>query len=275
MLHNLPNTLYLADLLPKLHPKFWKQFEKELIACNVPLNWLPNTKDNWAIDYMPVQIRSDKMVQFTYRPDYLSEYPETKTDTKTIFEKLGIKIVKSAIVVDGGNLVRSGNTAIMCDKVFHENPKIGQRELINQLVELLEIDRLLFVPWQTDDFTGHTDGMVRFVNEKTVLVNDSGKHNKIAETSVNTALHNAGFECIPLPCALPYDPTQTSVRGLYINYLHMEQAIFVPVYGLKTDEQALRILEDTFKGSTIVPVEASEIAKKGGVLNCISWSIIT
>lgn len=274
MPHQLTNTLYLADLLPKLHPKFWKEFEKHLLAYKVPIQWLPDAKDIWAIDYMPVQVAVGKLVQFTYRPDYLNECADTITDTKTICHKLGITATPSNIVVDGGNIVRHGSTAIMCDKVFHENPKISQRDLIKQLRDTLEVNQLLFVPWQHDDFTGHADGMVRFVNDNTVLINDSGKHNKIADTSVMATLHNAGLNCIALPCNLPNDPTLTSARGLYINYLHMQQGIFAPVYGLKTDEEALRILENAFPGQKIIPVAATEIARKGGVLNCISWSII-
>ena len=77
---------------------------------------------------------------------------------------------------------------------------------------------------------------------------------------------------------LPYnpadDPTLTSAKGLYLNYLQMEQAVIVPVFKSTIDEKAMKILENVFKGRTIVPIEANEIAKWGGILNCITWNIM-
>ncbi len=71
------NSLYLADCLPKKQPKFFQRFEKILIDCNIQYSFLPNTKDIWAVDFMPVQISKDEFVQFTYNPDYLQpkKYP--------------------------------------------------------------------------------------------------------------------------------------------------------------------------------------------------------
>lgn len=49
------NFLYLADSLPKKYPNFYERFEKVLIKSNIKFNLLPNTKDVWAVDYMPIQ----------------------------------------------------------------------------------------------------------------------------------------------------------------------------------------------------------------------------
>ena len=54
----------------------------------------------------------------------------------------------------------------------------------------------------------------------------------------------------------------------------MEQAVIVPVFKSTIDEKAMKILENVFKGRTIVPIEANEIAKWGGILNCITWNIM-
>lgn len=54
----------------------------------------------------------------------------------------------------------------------------------------------------------------------------------------------------------------------------MEGKLFVPVFGLKEVEQALRHFEDLFDNQVVVPVVANEVAKQGGVLNCVTWNII-
>ncbi len=53
---NKTNFLYLADTLPKKYSNFYQQFEKVLKECNINFQLLPQTKDVWAVDYMPIQI---------------------------------------------------------------------------------------------------------------------------------------------------------------------------------------------------------------------------
>ena len=65
------NTLFLADALPKRQAVFWERLEKVLQQYQIPFHWIPATKDIWAVDFMPVQVNENKLVQFTYAPDYL------------------------------------------------------------------------------------------------------------------------------------------------------------------------------------------------------------
>lgn len=59
----------------------------------------------WARDYMPVQVNKDKFVLFRYEPDYLKGYPEYKPDTSSILSELGIQVMRSDIILDGGNII--------------------------------------------------------------------------------------------------------------------------------------------------------------------------
>ncbi len=65
------NFLYLADTLPTKYPDFYKRFEKVLTDCNTNFALLPNTKDVWAVDFMPIQTDQNKFVRFVYNPSYL------------------------------------------------------------------------------------------------------------------------------------------------------------------------------------------------------------
>ena len=58
------NALFLADTLPIKFPKFYKAFENLIIDCKVPISILAGTKDIWAVDYMPIQVRGDKWVAY-------------------------------------------------------------------------------------------------------------------------------------------------------------------------------------------------------------------
>jgi agmatine deiminase len=269
------NFLYLADTLPNKYPDFFKRFEKVLKEDKIPFQFLPNTEDVWAVDYMPIQINEENFVQFTYNPDYLQskKYQKTISDVDSIVKALGLKTTKSKLVLDGGNISKSTDKVIMCDKVFHENSHIPERELIKLLKELFQVDKLFFIPWDKNDFTGHADGMVRFLDEDTVLINDYSIEDLKFQRSFRMALHNAGLDWIELPYTPHNDQPLTSADGLYLNYLQMEQAIIVPTFESPNDDKAVKVLEDVFKGFSISTVQAKDLAEDGGILNCITWNI--
>jgi agmatine/peptidylarginine deiminase len=63
-------------------------------------------------------------------------------------------------------------------------PKVDKQQLIQQLKNLFKVDQLIIIPKDPNDFTGHADGMVRFVDDKTVLVNKYSNQVKGAEQNV-------------------------------------------------------------------------------------------
>lgn len=123
------------------------------------------------------------------------------------------------------------------------------------------------------DFTGHADGMVRFVDEKTILANDYSNENKKFYDAFEIALHNTGLEVVRLPYNVYANPSNDHANGDYINYLQMENVIFVPVFDLPEDDEAIRIIESCFPDQKVIRIESNELADHGGILNCISWNI--
>ena len=272
---SLTNFLYLADCLPKKYPTFFKSFEELLNECKIDFALIPHTKDVWAVDYMPIQIAGNKFVQFTYNPSYLQfkKWLPTISDVDAICAAMVLPTLKTDIVLDGGNVVRSAHKAIMTDRIFKENPQPKRKELIKKLHELLQIDKLYLVPEQPGDFTGHSDGMVRFIDEDTVVINDYSKEKDWFKRAFEIAIHNTGLEYETLPYSVEQNKKNEQANGDYINYLQMENCIIVPTFNIPADEAAVKKLGEIFSGQTIKTIDCNEIANDGGVLNCISWNI--
>ena len=114
--------------------------------------------------------------------------------------------------------------------------------------------------------TGHADGMVRLVGENTAIVNAPLSPYGF-ETKVKESLQNYGFNVIDFPYF--YSKGDSAV-GCYLNYLATEKSIFLPVFGVDTDNEAIKLAKNIFD-KTIIPVNINEIAEYGGLLNCISW----
>lgn len=236
---------------------------------NINYKFIKNTKDIWARDYMPVKTKSDRFISFRYEPSYLKENPELRTDfCKEIAQSLSIEnLTYSDINLDGGNVVFSPlkEKAVISDRVFDENKDKIKTELINELEKLLEA-QVIIIPSLKSDMTGHADGMVRFVDENTVIGNASDFKYGL-EIRIKTTLKKNGIEVIDFPY---FESKGDSAVGCYLNFLETERIIFLPVFDVDMDKDAINTAKGIFK-KKIVPVNINEIAKDGGVLNCISW----
>ncbi len=269
------NSLYVADCLPLKYPKFFPAFKQKMKECNVSLQFLPDCNDVWAVDFMPVQIGADEFVQFDYSPDYLlsDEWRNTISDVDHICNKIRINTRKSSIVIDGGNVVHGKDTVIMCDKVIRENPSLSREDLRRSIGEILEVDRVIFIPTHKDDFTGHADGMVRFLDDRCVLINRLVPEEKELGIALRRELALARLDYIEVPYHPELNHTYIQARGFYINYLQMENLVVIPTFNCVYDKQATREFEKLFPGTKIMNVSCNEIADQGGVLNCITWNI--
>ena len=274
---NQTNFLYLADTLPKNYPDFHKMFENVLKECEIPFDFLPQTKDIWAVDYMPIQIDLKKFVQFVYNPSYLQakKYLKTISDVDGICEAIGLETLKTKIILDGGNVIRWTNKVIMTDRIFKDNPTYERRQLIKELHELLQVDKIYFVPEQPSDFTGHSDGMVRFLDGHTVIINDYNQEKEWFRRAFEIAIHNTGLDYITIPYNVYNNKNNIHANGDYINYLQTENTVIIPTFGIKEDDLAVKRLETIFTGKKIRTIDSNEIADDGGVLNCITWNIKT
>lgn len=263
--------IYLSYLL-KTNDTYIPAAERlftSLTAHGVPYKLLENTRDIWLRDFMPVKTKSGKYISFRYEPSYLKDYPKLRTDFhKEIAPSLSLEnLVYSDINLDGGNIVFSPSreTAVISDRIFMENWNYSSAELVQELEQLLEA-RVIIIPSLRSDMTGHADGMVRLVGENTAIVNAPLSPYGF-ETKVKKSLQNYGFNVIDFPYF--YSKGDSAV-GCYLNYLATEKSIFLPVFGVDTDNEAIELAKNIFD-KTIIPVNINEIAEYGGLLNCISW----
>lgn len=266
--------LFVSDRLRE-RKKFWKELVKVLDKHQVLFDSLKGTRDIWCVDYMPVQVAPGRFIQFRYNPDYLQDrdWPSTITDGASVAQSVGIAPIRSNLLVDGGNVVRGKDAAILTDKIFIENRSHSRKAVLNALETALEAKPII-IPRDPYDFTGHADGMVRFLDEGTVLVNKYLKDDQPAfQEALKRALKREGLRTIEIPYNPYQNASDDSARGVYINYLQMRGFILLPVFGLPEDDLAFRAFEDLFSGTTIATVEANDIAGDGGVVNCVTWNI--
>lgn len=129
---NHTNTVYFSSLLPKKCPVLCTHIEEVLRNHGVTYAYLSGTKDIWCRDYMPVQIESNRLVFFKYTPDYLQDQRgrHLQTNPEEVFYVEANHLQSSLdnsiaidLIIDGGNVVKCGDTIVMTEKAFVENKK--------------------------------------------------------------------------------------------------------------------------------------------------------
>jgi agmatine deiminase len=275
------NTLFLSDLLETRYPDLVARLRSVVIPNGVPIEIIPSTCDIWCRDFMPIQLDENRFCKFVYKPDYLNRkrYRDLITPADRCRLPFMANYHSDPIKLDGGNVVASRTRVILTNKVFKENSAfdaIARHHLRERLEELFEAD-CIFIRKEPYDYVGHADGVVRFVTDDRVLVNDYSGVDPGYGEHVRKVLEGKGLEVETLPLftdeARPRPSDLPSAVGLYINYLRVGNVVVIPGYGRPEDQIAMQKVEQTIRGATVFQVPCRKLAKKGGVLNCASWTI--
>lgn len=275
---NDTNFVYLSDLLEVKYPCFFTELLDAFDKYDVEYGFLKGTKDIWAVDYMPIQVNKDEYVQFVYDPDYLKpkRWQHLRTIPRVTYEQLNIQPKESSLIADGGNIVKGDNLIIVTEKILKENTHRTREDVINTLKAELVVDKVIIIPNEPGDFIGHSDGMIRVVSDKHVLLNDYPDVDKYKKFKgmIIEELDNENIVYRLLPYTSYKNEKTDDATGCYINYLELKNVVFAPVFGIIEDEFALKTIAETFLDKKIVAINCCELAKGGGVLNCISWNVL-
>ena len=266
---------------PEICNNLIRIFEKH----HINYSFIKETKDIWCRDYMPVQIESGKFIQFRYDPSYLmgkKEWEDSRSDVEDIHAKNDwlkkLDVTSSNINLDGGNVLICEDRAILSDRIFSENPNYDKDTLIEELSTLLECKDIIIIPAlksKDEDFTGHVDGMVRFVNRNTILGNERRTNEyKYMREGLQNAIDKYNLTYIDMPFFEDKDQKHPdSAIGIYVNYLEVNNLIVLPIFNREEDEHAIEILQKAFPSKQIEIIDYNDIAKEGGLLNCTTWVV--
>ena len=266
------NKVYLAEGI-KGYQKVAEGLLRVLYDEGIESDYLPfsaSKKHVWARDYMPVQVGPEEFVKYVYRPDYLKEDPEYIPRYGAMVKQLGLPCRETRLVIDGGNVVKGEDEVIMTDKVLRENALFKEDAVVRQLEKLFEC-RVCLIPWDRYEMFGHADGMVRFIDRRTVLLNNYVDFDPDLRKRLLDALKWQGFSVEELH----YDmPRPSRYSWAYLNFLQVAGRIFVPALGIEEDGMAVEQIQTFYPDHKVVLVpECLELVRDGGALNCVTWNI--
>lgn len=274
---------YFSPWLKSLsrYKKVWQQIETAMHGLNELYDFVPEAKDLWVRDFMPLQRHDGEFIIYRYSPDYLQgKYSRYITNCRDAFLQIGGRSVLSSgishntnLVIDGGNAIncvdRNGvDCVVMTAKVLYENPGLTHHEILIELEDIFEAE-VIIVPWDTSEEFGHADGMVRSLGEGRLLLNCYSD----MDSSFGAVLKKSLSGRFDLEY-LEYGKLFSEKSWCHINYLELRDAVLVPLAGIESDLFAIELIEK-FTGKNVIPISMSPVVSDGGAMHCISWTMKT
>lgn len=258
------------------------------------------TVDSWVRDFGPIFVIDGKgnlaAHDFQFN-GWGGKYEDRTLDDlvpQELAARLGFPLWVHDFVLEGGSIDVNGAGTVMtteqCLLNDNRNPGMSKADIERRLHDALGTRHVIWLPGGIvgDDTDGHIDDIARFVNESTVVaVAPPQGHPDYDILSRNlAALRDARdqdgrkLEVVELPAP---DPIQyrfpadrfgpggvNPVPASHANFLVSNGSVFLPIFGGKSDDAAVRVMERVMPHHRIVPLRADKLVVGLGSFHCLS-----
>ncbi|MBP3944292.1 agmatine deiminase family protein [Sphingobacteriaceae bacterium WQ 2009] len=259
--------LYISDLLTKRYPTITQKLNQETQVIEIP-----NTNDIWIRDFMPIKNTANDWILFRYFSKYLrnSKHHSLITDNKQICNELGIAYTYCDMILDGGSVVYKDDLYFVSERIIDDNPSFSKIQILTLLEDIFKTERIIILPEAPNDFTGHLDGVLSILDNKTILLNE---YNDEYANRVRNILKSHQFNIDIIPYNPYQNKTYQSAKGIYINFIKTDSTILLPIFNQKEDNLALAKIQELYPNHHIATILCNDLAKEGGLLHCVSWEV--
>ena len=187
--------------------------------------------------------------------------------------------------LEGGSLETDGRGTLLttsrCLLNANRNGGLARPEAERRLSRLLGVDRFLWLTHgalEGDDTDSHVDTLARLCPDDTILyctaAPGDSHHDELAamerELRAFRTREGRPYRLLPLPLPAPvYDEDGLRLPATYANYLVMNTAVLVPLYGQpEADARALRVVAEAYPGRETTGVDCRALVRQHGSLHC-------
>lgn len=282
--------LGMSDETKKATIDFMVQEEK---AKRLKINFIFSKNEyaadlvNWTRDYAPVKIFNKKtktfeLIAFKYykaSPVDESLYKIGVRFMDEIQDKIAgvlkLKLKRSDLLMEGGNMLSDGNgTVYFSTKILENNPGKTKAQIESELSNLGLADKFVWLtalPGSIEP-TGHVDLVMRFIAPNKVVVPSSKDAktqralNKIVKELEATGL---SVERLEMSSNVIVTITDKKTIESHLNALPFGSSILIPKYGTDYDEEAKLYYQGL--GFNVIFV-TGETMKQSGSVHCMTFT---
>ncbi len=191
-------------------------------------------------------------------------------------------------ILEGGSIESDGKGTIFttanCLLAKNRNKHLTKEQIEEQLKKRLGATRIVWFnhgSLKGDDTDGHIDTLVRCAPNETLIYASHKKADKQNIKEISKLYHEIHkirntygrpFKLVSLPFPEPItDNEGNQLPATYINYLVINKAVIVPIYGQPiNDKEACDVLARIYPEREIIPIDARPIIKQHGSVHCLT-----
>lgn len=253
--------------------------------------------DTWARDHGPITVhKNNRPVLLNFRFNaWGGKYGSSKDDRinrelynqgafgSTPMEDIPFILEGGSIESDGQGTLLTTSACLLTDT---RNAELDQAQIEEQLKQYLGVTRVLWLHHghlAGDDTDSHIDTLARFCDPETICYvqcQDPADPHYGALQAMEKELQafrtaeGKPYRLVPLPMPqAQYSPEGERLPATYANFLIMNQAVLVPVYGVPEDKPALDALATCFPTREIVAIDCRALIEQHGSLHCVTMQI--
>lgn len=230
--------------------------------------------DIWMRDFTTVN--PENPVQFKYTAASMTPAQSISVQNSFINFSNAMNIQKSTsnLIIDGGNIVDNYHGRAVTTTRFLEDNNFTMNQGKTALKNLLNANEIAII--EPDDLTlAHSDGMVMWLDENTLLVNDYSNDTTFRNMVLGELYSSfPGVNIIEIPVVFSNGGIGniSSSCGININSVLTYNNVYVPVFDMAHDTEALQIIRNNTT-KNVIPVSASGVCTLGGSVRCLTWQL--
>jgi agmatine/peptidylarginine deiminase len=262
------NVVVIVDKDTK--PYYAKSLPKDVLIT-------ADVYDIWMRDFTTVNPLDPVQFRYTWASMSKKQSEETQNSFAEFADKYGIERKRSELVIDGGNIVDNYGGRYITTIRFAKDNKASIAEAKKLLGEALGAKEVAIVE-PDEQVLAHSDGMVMWLDEKTLLVNDYSKERAFRESvlkELKTSFPSANI--IEVPVEYGHNKPGEwegfeSACGVNLNSVLTFKSIYVPVFGMPHDKKALEIIRKNTE-KKVIEIDATGVCPMGGSVRCLTWQL--
>jgi len=269
-----------------------KEYFKDFNTRNLLLFEIEND-DTWARDHGGITVSSGsslKILDFNFNGwglKFSAAKDNQITKGLALLNAFKVPIENVNFVLEGGAIETNGLGTLIttrhCMQSPFRNPSFTEEQINKTLMDKLGVSSIFWLNHgylAGDDTDSHIDTLVRFCNPNTLAYVKCSKEedehfeelaNMEKELKSLSDLEGNPFNLVPLPWPdACYAADGHRLPATYANFLITNESVLLPIYGVKQDNEAIKVLMELFPERKIIPVPSRILIEQHGSLHCIT-----
>jgi agmatine/peptidylarginine deiminase len=258
-------------------------------ASRLHIRQLPYN-DTWARDFGPLcVIRNGNLVlkDFTFN-GWGGKFEASLDNATSASLDWSVPLESVPLVLEGGSVEINSRGQLLTTRYClmnpNRNPTMDQAAIEAALRQQLGVSEFWWLnhgDLEGDDTDAHIDTLARFCDDNTIAYvqceDPSDSHydelqRMEQELTALAAKHQLTLVPLPLPPA-QFDDEGQRLPVTYANFLIINGAVLLPVYGCNTDAVAVARMKQAFPTHDIVPINCLSLTWQHGSLHCVTMQL--